>query len=332
LHHAFLFATFNALSFQVVLASPMVLYGKHLGADAAVTSMASFVSFLVSAACLGREPASWQFSVIFAFSALAGATSLSFLKRIPDVDPPERGRENTEPVPWGAMMRFAPFRKLLRMAVMWSVANGGMGTFTVAYLKVIGGMPDCQILLVTAFSFLGGLCSLWFLGSRLDVLGSRPVLGFSFFMWALVAAGWSAIAGELVSPGLVLVLVLQFMMGLFAALVQMSNLRLAMAVIPEMGRGHFFALFTVLTSLALGLSPIFWGIIIDAIGTWKAEWLGVVWNRYTFFFGAVVWVFLGALGLATRLEEPDAVSMEGLLREILIESPQRVWLRFWPRA
>src|SRR6266550_94300 len=36
LHNAFLFATFNALSFQVVLGSPMILYAKSLGASATV--------------------------------------------------------------------------------------------------------------------------------------------------------------------------------------------------------------------------------------------------------------------------------------------------------
>src|SRR5438132_12796924 len=36
LHNAFLFSTFNALSFQLVLSSPMVLYAKTLGASATV--------------------------------------------------------------------------------------------------------------------------------------------------------------------------------------------------------------------------------------------------------------------------------------------------------
>jgi hypothetical protein len=36
LHHAYLFATFNAFSYQVVLNSPMVLYAKSLGASATV--------------------------------------------------------------------------------------------------------------------------------------------------------------------------------------------------------------------------------------------------------------------------------------------------------
>src|SRR5512136_3060504 len=36
LHNVYLFATFNAFSFQIVLNSPMVLYGKSLGASATV--------------------------------------------------------------------------------------------------------------------------------------------------------------------------------------------------------------------------------------------------------------------------------------------------------
>src|SRR5262245_27478951 len=36
LHNAYLFSTFNAFSFQVVLNSPMVLYAKTLGASATV--------------------------------------------------------------------------------------------------------------------------------------------------------------------------------------------------------------------------------------------------------------------------------------------------------
>src|SRR3954462_13556021 len=36
LHNAFLFSGFNALSFQIVLSSPMVLYAKTLGSSATV--------------------------------------------------------------------------------------------------------------------------------------------------------------------------------------------------------------------------------------------------------------------------------------------------------
>jgi MFS family permease len=140
------------------------------------------------------------------------------------------------------------------------------------------------------------------------------------------------VAGKLWAPWLPLVLALQFLMGLFAALVQMSNTRLAMAIVPVMGRNHFFAIFSVVGSLTLGLAPILWGLLIDAIGQRQLPWLGLEWNRYSVFFAAAGLIFLVALTLARRLEEPAAASMEELLKEILVQSPQRTWVRLWPRG
>jgi MFS-type transporter involved in bile tolerance (Atg22 family) len=104
-----------------------------------------------------------------------------------------------------------------------------------------------------------------------------------------------------------------------------------MAVIPTLGRNHFFALYSVLGSVALGLSPILWGLLIDAAGKLDARGLGLVWDRYMVFFAAVWFVMALAALMASRLHEPKAASMESLLREILIDSPQRVWVRLWPR-
>lgn len=184
---------------------------------------------------------------------------------------------------------------------------------------------------MTSIYFVGGLSSLWFLGSRLDGLGSKPVLTFSFAIWLLLLAVWTLLAGGVISAGLGLLLGLQFLMGLFAALVQMSNTRLVMAIAPAMGRNHFFALFSVITSVTQGLAPIGWGILIDAVGARHAAWLGLDWNGFTLFFAAVGAILLLALPLARRLDEPDAASLEKLLREILIESPQRFLVRLWQR-
>jgi len=207
-----------------------------------------------------------------------------------------------------------------------------MTAFTVAFLKAEAGISEARILVVTSTAFLGGLSSLWFLGSRLDRLGSKPVLTFCFAMWFVVLAGWMAMSGRAVPLKMSLVLALQFLMGLLAALVQMSNTRLAMAIIPQMGRNHFFAIYSVVGNVTLGLAPIGWGLLIDAVGKHATVWLGLEWNRFTVFFAAAAVVYAVTLALARRLEEPEAVSMEELLREILIQSPQRVWFRLWPRG
>lgn len=311
---------------------PASLRGKYLARDAFVQNSGSFVTFLIAAACLAGEPRGLQFSSLFAFSAVMGAIGLSFLKRIPDAEIPEEIRTSKARVPWLSMIQHPPFKKLLFMLVGWSVAYGGMTAFTVAFLKTEAGMAEGKILVLTSLSFLGGLSSLWFLGSRLDRLGSKPVLSFSFAAWIAVLVGWCSLSGGVWPLKLWLIIALEFFMGLLAALVQMSNTRLAMAIIPVMGRNHFFAIYSVVNNVTLGLAPIGWGLLIDAVGTRSPIWLGLAWNRFTIFFAAAALAYLATLFLARRLHEPEAASMEELLREILIQSPQRFWLRFWPRA
>ena len=310
---------------------PPTIRGHYLVREAAVTNLFSFVSFLIAAACLAGEPAAWQFSIVFVFSAVAGVVSLTFLKRIPDVEVPDEIKGSKNPVPWVAMLRYAPFAKLLCMVVGWSLAYGGITAFTVAFLKTETGMSEGSILVVTSISFLGGMSSLWILGSRLDKLGSKPVLTFAFAAWLVVLAGWISVSGGVIRAHLAPLLLLQVLMGLLAALVQMSNTRLAMTVVPVMGRTHFFAIYSVISNVTLGLAPIGWGLLIDAVGSRSPIWMGLEWNRYTIFFAAASLAFLVTLALARRLQEPEAAGMEVLLREMLIDSPQRFLVRLWSR-
>jgi MFS family permease len=310
---------------------PVAVRGRYLARDAAVMNSASFVAILLTGLLLGSAPRPWQFSAAFVFSAVAGAISLSFLKRIPDVPTPEEEPRGRGRVPWWDMLRHPPFWKLMRVVVAWSVAYGGMTAFTIAYLKVRAGMPEGRILVLSSFAFLGGLSSLWFVGSRLDRLGSKPVITASLAGWLALMGGWMALAGGALPAGVAEVVALQFLMGLLAALVTMAANRLAMAIIPPMGRNHFFALYSVLGSVTLGLAPIGWGVLIDAVGERRWQGLGLDWNRYTVFFAVTAGVFAVTLGLARRLQEPQAASMEALLRELLIQSPQKFLLRFWPR-
>ena len=305
--------------------------GKYLVRDAASVNLASFVAFLLAAFWLGRSPKPWQFSVLFVFSAMAGCMSLVFLKRIPDVEAPPERRVSNVPVPWMEMLAFPPFRKLVKTAVAWSFAYGGVAAFTVAFLKVEVAMPERTILLVNSFFFVGGLSSLWLLGHRLDHFGSKPVLTFAIFMWMLIVSGWGLVAGKVLPFNLPFILALHFFMGLFAALVSMGNTRLVMAVVPAMGRDHFFAVFSVMTNVMLGVSPIFWGLLIDAVGSLGAPQRALEWNRFTVFFAGVLAAQFVTLYYVRRLEEPQAASLEQLLHDVLIQSPQRVFLRIWPR-
>jgi MFS family permease len=207
-----------------------------------------------------------------------------------------------------------------------------MTAFTVDFLKTQEGLSESKILMIVAVSFIGGLASLWIMGSRFDRWGSKPVLTFCFVAWLVVLAGWILISSRLIPPGVFLVLLLSAAMGLLAAMVQMANTRLAMSVIPVMGRNHFFALYSVANNVILGIAPVGWGLAIDMVGTRQPVFLGITWNRFTIFFAGACAAFTVALVLARRLVEPQAAGLNQMLKELIVETPLRFWVRFWPRG
>ena len=310
---------------------PFAVRGRYLAREAVCVHLASCVTLLLAAACLQARPSPWQFAVLFGFSALTGSVSLRFLKRIPDAEPPEKWTSSREPVPWREIAGYEPFRKLLRMNAAWSVAYGGLAAFTVAWLKLEAGYGEGRILLVTSLAFLGGLAGLLYFESRTDRFGSKPVLTFCLCAWIGIVLGWGLLAGRVLAPRFGIVLALELLMGFAYALVNMNNTRLAMVLAPEMGRSHFFALYSVVANLTHGLAPVGWGLLIDVFGARQVVWFGVELNRFSLFFAGVLGIFLLTLWLCRRLDEPKARDMDELIRELLA-SPQRLWLRLWPRG
>src|SRR5437016_12501070 len=87
---------------------PLEIRGKYLAREAGCVHVASCAAMMFSALCLGQQARAWQFSILFGFSAVAGVISLNFLKRIPDVEPPERQVTSTQPVPWLEIAGYEP--------------------------------------------------------------------------------------------------------------------------------------------------------------------------------------------------------------------------------
>jgi MFS family permease len=310
---------------------PADVRGRYLARDSACVNAASAATLALCGVALGAQPGQGQFAALFAFSAVMGAVSLNFLKRIPDARGAEGPEGNREPVPWRAIAAHPPFRRLLRMNVAWAIAYGGLATFTVAYLKAAAGLDEGRILLVTGIAYLGGIGGLVLFGSRLDRHGSKPTLVVCLLCWVVVAAGWTLLASGVLTVRLGVILGLELLMGLGYAVYAMANTRLAMAVVPVFGRNHFFALFSVLANLTLGVAPVFWGLVIDAMSDRRVAWGRFELNHFSLFFLLVTVAFLVTLSLGRRLEEPQAAKVEALLRDLL-QTPLRSWMRLWPRG
>ena len=310
---------------------PPATRGRYLALDQLCMNFGSGLAFLLAAGLLAVAPAKWGFAVAFLFSAIMGACSLVFLRRMPDIPVPAEEVHGQGPVPWLTLAGYPPFRRLLQVNFAWSIAFGGLGTFAVDYLKSGAGFPGDFVLLIMAVSFVGGLCSYALTGSRLDRLGSKPVLVFAAIAGALTTAGWFAVASHLVRPTWWATAPLTFALGLLNSVFAAANFRLASVIVPAMGRTHFFAIFSVVWQLTLGVAPILWGLLIDALArqTIHTGWLE--WNRYSWYFALSGVAFLVMWVLAGRLQEPKAARFEVLMREMLLEPPQQFIVRWLGR-
>jgi MFS family permease len=214
---------------------PENIRGRYLTFESAFANAGSLLAFLLVAVYLGEAPENVQFTFLFGFSCLVGGLSLLFIRRVPDVLPPEEEKGKKQQAPWADIFKNKPFRKLLWVEFFMAVSLGGLAAFTVKYLRAEAGMQVNYIMLASAAKFVGALGTLWFLKTRLDRLGSRPVILFGIIVGLLCVLLFGLIAGRVVSLNFYVVAALYFSFGFVLSAVTMSMTRLAMSTVPRLG-------------------------------------------------------------------------------------------------
>ncbi|MFN4244008.1 MAG: MFS transporter [Tepidisphaerales bacterium] len=284
---------------------PAVYRARFLARDNFFANVGSLMSLGVAAMLLvsSSEPRPWQYSLVFAFAAAMGVVSLVFLSRIPDVSTPERMRSSGHPLPWRHMLLWGPFLRIAAFVGAWVAVTGGLGTFTVAYLRAEAGYSDSDVLLLSGMTLLGALATVWMGGRLCEVWDSPRVLRVCVLGLLAAVAGWAAVAMKLLPASAAVVVGLNLLSGAAGVNFQVASQRLTMATFPLMGRNHFFALYSVITSLVLGASPIVWGVLLDLIGNRTLSLGGVVVGRYAALFVAAAGVLAVAAAMVSRLPQ-----------------------------
>ena len=286
---------------------PAPVRGRFLSRDNAFMHLGCLAALLLSAWVMTGSVEADEYAAVFGIGLLSALVSLWFVHRIPEVESAEDRKHSGVAVPWGAMLRFPPFAKLLWFTTIYMTVVGSLGVFTVEYLVVRGKFAESTILLLSAWSFVGALAGLAITAPRLDATGSKPWLRHGLVIMALVILGWFFLASGLLPGWPALVAALNFFGGLAGAIFGVANTRIMMGSVPAMGRNHFFALFTVVSGLGLGGAPMVWGAMLDTLGTLDVV-LGVMTvNRYSVYFAALVVLAWLALRLIPGLHEGAAI-------------------------
>ena len=309
---------------------PESLRGRYLARDQMSGALALLGTMAGTALFVKHASGSVAFGWMFVVGFLGGMLSLWFLVRMPDAPVPPQSR-SAGPVPWKAMLLHPPFYRLLLFNIVILIALAGTGVCWVPLLRDRYGFQDWQFLGMMALYSAGAAATLWGFGALADRVGSKPLLGASGIIIVVHLTLWGAVAAGVIAPTFWVILLLQGSSALGVALLTLPNTRLMMAVVPEMGRSHFFALFSVVTSLIAGVFPVLWGIVVDSLTGWKYQTGPIEWNQFSICYALVTVIYLIAQIFRARLLEPQAMPTDVFLHELLVKTPSRALSRLFTR-
>jgi MFS family permease len=172
---------------------------------------------------------------------------------------------------------------------------------------------------------------LWSFGALADRVGSRPLLAVSGGIFIVHLLGWCSIAADVLPVTLWVIVLIQLTSGIACALFNLANTRLAMATVPPVGRSHFFAVYTVVNNLVLGVLPVGWGLLIDGLAGWQQRWGLWEWNQYSVGYAALVVILVVSQVFRARLTEERAMNTDVFLNELLVQTPSRALSRLLTR-
>lgn len=311
---------------------PEQVRGRYVSLDQTYGFSAIVVTSMLAGLYLDRFPGSAGFAVVFLVSFLAALGSLYYLKRIPDVPVSEEERSRSrEPVPWRAIWGYQPFQKIVLYNVCVLLAWAGGGVVVVPFLRDTYAVSDAMFMYLTASWGLVYIAAVYVLGKWVDRTGSRPLLVHSTFWQVLHFGGWGAMAAGLIPFAWWSVGLQQVSWAVCFALFSLANTRLLMATVPAMGRSHFFAIHSVVTSLVAGFAPFGWGMVIDGLQGWSTATGPVQWNRHSVVYAGVLAYVAASFTMLRRIAEPEAMPADDFFNEFFIKTPARTLSRIFQR-
>lgn len=305
---------------------PEKMRGKVLSREQIVAALANILMMFGFALVIPQHPDLSFFSIVFAVGWLMFFFSLHAAKKIPDA-PVAEVPVNQAPVPWGAMIKYPPFLRLLCFSMFFFFAFSAMAIFWLPLLRDVIGAGDSMIFVIVGSGGFFSIISMLILGKIIDQTGSRPVMHFTVCIIVVHCLIWFALAAGRISFNFWTMLAITATSGFAISGFSMALIRLLMKTVPEMGRSHFFAIFNVLNNLIMGIMPVLWGIMLDALGSWKYDGVWFEWNRYSLLYFLLTLIFFSSLFLIRRLDEDTAMNEDDFFNQMVMRTPIRAWTR-----
>jgi len=295
--------------------------GEFLAKDQLAGALAGIGCLFVAASLL-HLGAWYSFGIVFLISATSAFISLIFLRRIPDV-PVEKISVNPEPIPWRDIFFYPPFFKYVRYNLVINVALGASGVFWVRFFRTSLNVSESNVLFVACFSTMVLAGGLFLVGPLIDRAGNKPALTASGVLLVCHFTGWALVAAKVIPFNMLVLCIQTFTSGMGGALWNLSNIRIVMGIVPQLGRPHFLALYSVASNLTVGLVPLLWGPVMDYLDHWHVHWGIWEWNCFSLFYGTLAGTIGLGLFMLRSVVEPVTMTWDVFMTELLVKTPSR---------
>jgi MFS family permease len=302
----------------------------YISRDQMFGNLSMVLISLLASAYLSWADSISGFGILFFVSFGTAMMSLVYLKKIPDVPVPESSRIR-EGVPWKTILNYRPFKVFLMFNCLLFTSWSGGGVLQVTMMRGLFNYSDASFLMLGVISSSVFIVSMLFLVKLINRSGNKPFLALSLGIQILHMFGWGLMAAKVTPCNWWTVGLQQGSWGVAAAFFQLANIRMLMSIVPEMGRSHFFAIFSVGQNLVLGLCPVFWGLLIDSLRDFSGHWGIWTWNPYSLGYLMMVLIMLSCTFMLARVEEAKAMTTEEFFRELLVNTPSRAISRIITR-
>lgn len=332
---------------------PVEKRGRYLGIESQLINLSASAMLLGCGWFLGKNPAPWRYSFLFAISWAAGMMSVWFLKRVPAMMPPEHTRRpSRSPREIAAALlsawRHKPLRRTTRYVALYTFAITAIPGFLVIYLRDQLNWEEGRIVILQSVSPIGCLMTAHLWGRMSDRSGSRPLLRLSLTCLALLVVPWCLSSAGFWRLGTWTIVMIYLLWGVAGAAHNVPQVRLVLGACPPGEVTVGMSMYQILTSLSGGIAPVLWGYLLEllkgpgdagavsqagarAAGAGAAAVSGPAWlsflgpfgSAFSILFLACVIILLISQFLLSRVEEPKAMGTRELFVQMFWEWPIR---------
>lgn len=242
--------------------------GSYFSAESAITQLINVGIILGQGLLLHFDPGVRSYLSIYAVGISAGLFSLIWMSRVPGGEAvPDMPTVWSSFAAYGKPLRDGNYLRFLAISSLSFSAMSWLGSSMVLYLRDAMGINDNIIMVYIAAASVAVLLTIRHWGRFADEAGSARAMSKTLFAHSLGAL--ACLAATPTSPIAIYLLVPVLVgMTMYGAAFAMAANRAVLNLTCEQGRIGYTNLWTLATALAMGLTPIAVGLVIDAGGLW----------------------------------------------------------------